>query len=148
MVIKFYNNASAKNVRKKNLTLLTEKNLEIPNLLSIENPTIKVDYSANLKNCNYIYIPEYGRYYFAQLSASFGKHIYMECNVDVLSSFYDSFKNSQCIAERSSSKYTERIEDSEVAVLCNPTYTFRRLQGQFSPSNNGTNYLLTIGGNL
>lgn len=57
-------------------------------------PTIIVDYNSSFANANYVYIPEWGRYYFIDnITVAPGHTMMIHCVVDVLNSWKNSISN-------------------------------------------------------
>lgn len=149
MNITLYNNASSNNTVHKSITAIGNTltcNTNEP--MDVMNPRISVNYNAAYLAANYMYIPEFGRYYYIEnIEIQNGNILYISGHVDVLMSFWNSFKNSPCIANRSSSNYDEYIEDSMVNILDTYRTEVRKLSGEFTPTSGGSNhYVLTIGG--
>ena len=63
MQIKFYYNSSEKNKINKSISRELTMDGNLRDECSVINPTILVEHS-NLSNYNYVYIPEFKRYYF------------------------------------------------------------------------------------
>lgn len=77
-------------------------------------PRILVDYLPAYAACNYVYIPEYSRYYFAELTLITGRELRLDCKVDVLSSFDLSDVEIMCV--RSESARVNLAPDSKLPV--------------------------------
>lgn len=81
--------------------------------VDIENPTIRIDH-AGTDTFNYIYVPEFNRYYYVLDKVQVRTCITdLICHVDVLESFYRQFIYSPIIVSRSDSTYNKYIPDSE-----------------------------------
>lgn len=106
MEVKLYKNFSENNVIGKQLTLLDEVTATIKGNISKYNPTIILKYSGQENhNLNYVYIPDFHRYYFVtdiQLLPSSVAEISLRC--DVLESFKNSIKNLQAVVDRQADK--------------------------------------------
>ena len=104
MIINMYTNKSDPKKVYKNLQLLRENvDVKVWDDISIENPTLLVKLDSIVPSCNYVYIPTFNRYYFASLQIIEGNNAILSLECDVLKSFFDSCRNSPCIARRSSS---------------------------------------------
>lgn len=147
MQVKFYNNSSDNDEVKKNISLLHTKDCKLYEDCTIQNPRLIVNMDDNIINANYVYIAKFKRYYYiTKTTIKDGTIAIVDCKVDVLMSFWDSFKNSQCIALRSSSNYNNMIGDNEIVKLPTAKYVYRKLPTKFVPEDTGNNYVLTIGG--
>lgn len=145
-VATFYNNASGKNVVKKNLTTLGTANVDTTENFKIDKgATFKMARNDSLLNANYMYIPEMGRYYHISVEIEKGVFMRITGDSDGVCSFWPSIKTSQCIAYRSTSKPDVRIEDDRVFKKQKPTFVYRRVGAAFTPSNQN-NYVLIVSG--
>jgi hypothetical protein len=146
MIINMYINKSDPKKVYKNLQLLRENvTVKVWDDISIENPTLLVKLDSIVPSCNYVYIPTFNRYYFARPQIIEGNKAILSCECDELKSFFDSCRNSPCIARRSTSSPDIRIEDDRVLKLKKPTIIYRKLGAGFTPSNSN-NYILTLAG--
>ena len=97
--------------------------------IDVENPTIRIEHTG-ANAFNYIYIPEFSRYYYVldkiQVRTGITDII---CHVDVLQSFYPQFIHSPMIASRSDSTYNKLIADSERVFQQDQLHLYRTLGG-------------------
>ena len=77
-------------------------------------PRILIDYAAAYMGCNYVYIPEFSRYYFAELTLMSGRELLLTCKIDVLNSFDLSDVEIMCV--RSESAGINLAPDSKLPV--------------------------------
>lgn len=101
MHIYFYNWAGSPNVINKNLS--AEPNLSLEGVLreecSIEEPSILIQ--SDPRGQNYVYIPEFSRYYFiTDITAERNNAYRVELHVDVLQSFASQIKNLDVFGRR------------------------------------------------
>lgn len=146
-IILYNTNSDNREVHKRldNERILNGQLLEDTDVMT---PQVKITYIDNV-NYNYAYIPMFGRYYYiVGITVDEGQNLTLSLSVDVLMSFWDEFKASQCVAERSSSKYNEFIADNKVAFSPKIRTEYRKLPFNFSPTENGNHYVLTLGGNI
>ena len=150
MNVTLYNNSSPNNAVNKIITKIgdTMSTVNANRPIDVMNPTIVIAYNASYIGANYMYIQEFGRYYYINdIEIENGNIMNISGHVDVLKSFWNSFKGSRCIAERSTSNYNEYLIDSMVNILGTYRTEVRRLSGEFTPTADGANhYVLTIGG--
>lgn len=147
MTVNFYNNSSDNDDVKKSISAIANKDCKIYGDCSIQSPTLLVNMADGLINANYCYIPKFGRYYYiTDINISDGTIAMVRCKVDVLMSFWNDFRNSQCIARRSSSRYDNYIDDPLVVKRPTSQYVFRKLPTKFTPSDSAGSYILTLGG--
>lgn len=147
MILSFYNNSQDPRVIDKTPVLISENiPFQLTDRVSITDPVLLVDYSAGYMSANYVFIPEFGRYYYiTDKSILNGNQLQLTLHVDVLTSHKSSILNTQVIAKRSSSKVNAYMPDN----LCPPkgtiqTYYRRAAATPFGYGSN--NYVLVIGG--
>ena len=69
------------------ISLGSPVNCEVFHECSIMSPTFLLSYNANYVNFNYLYVPDWGRYYFiVDETVAPGGRIYLTCKEDVLMS--------------------------------------------------------------
>lgn len=108
------------------------------------NPQIEVEYNATLLTYNFVYIPEFGRYYFINDSTVDGKNLVLSMHVDVLFTYRNIIQASQCIANRSSSHYNPDVHDDLCTYENGWDYYSGVLPYEFKASNG--DYILTVAG--
>lgn len=146
MNINIYKNTSDPRKVYKNLTLLRENvSIQITDDCTIENPVLITKLDNMIPSANYVYIPQFGRYYFANNEIIKGNLCKISCQVDVLYSFFSNCTSSPIIAKRSSSHPDYRIEDNRVLKLPEPEILIKDVNCEFTLSNQN-NYVLTISG--
>ena len=97
--------------------------------VDIENPTIRIDH-AGTDIFNYIYVPEFNRYYYVLDRVQVRTGITdLICHVDVLESFYRQFIYSPMIASRSDSTYNKFIPDNERVFQQDQLHLYKTLGG-------------------
>lgn len=78
-------------------------------VLIVDNNTTNVD----IISCNYMQIPEFGRYYFiTDIVGGPGKRLTINGHVDVLHTYQDDILNCKCIAERSETRVNAYLQDN------------------------------------
>ena len=146
MQISLYNNASAPNVVHKRKTLLSTLNGTIKEDVNRESVVVTIPYASDYASINYAYIPDFKRYYFVSVDNLKGLRLKLTMKSDALSSFWNNYAGSQCIAKRSTSQPNNDIADNLVHFKSQPIYIRRKTQSKFTPSSSGGCYILTIGG--
>ena len=149
MVVTLYTNSGDTRQLNKNLAVVaTISNCQINDTCTILRPVLRFELSASYLAANYVYIPNFNRYYYiTDITILNGNQTEITGHCDVLMSFWNSFKNSPCTAGRSSSNYDDYIDDPMVTIKETYRTESRRLSGEFTPTASGSNhYVLTIGG--
>ena len=118
MIASFYNNSSDNRVVHKSLSVIASNvSIDANGQIDVTNPVIKLNMNENILLSNYMYIPKWNRYYYITVIRVLnGKQIEITGHCDVLMSFWNNFKNSLCVAQRSSSNYDEYIDDDLVII--------------------------------
>lgn len=141
MIVNFYNAKIKKNELNKNLGTAIVKTCELKNGSSIEDPVLYMQHDATLFGTNYVYIPDFGRYYFIS-GREIAEHTeYITCHVDVLKTYANDIKNSNGIAIRSQI-YNKNLADNMIVPLESERVTYRKL----STAITGGTYVAIIGG--
>lgn len=104
MTLTAYTNYSESNVMEKDIRqIINAVTVKPTEQLDIENPSFIVNYSAALLACNYVYVSDYGRFYFAKVRTKPGNELIIECISDPLMSFRSAILNCDCMAMRAES---------------------------------------------
>lgn len=121
ITVEFYKNVSEERRLEKSLTLVKGGvNCDIFNptdrlnpVLIIKNEGTTTDTFFNIKECNYMYIEAFGRwYYITNIEGDAARRLYIYAHVDVLQTYKNQIKNCNCTAARSSSDYNFYLQDN------------------------------------
>lgn len=146
VTVRLYQNHSDPNVVYKNISLISTHQCQLTEGCQVDAPVMLLDMQPGIKNFNYMYIEEFGRYYHCVANIVNGNQMRIAGYTDVLMSFWNQFKNSQCVAQRSSNMGNPEIEDELMPFESQPEYIYRRSSFAFTPSSSGGCYILTVGG--
>lgn len=121
-------------------------NGSLKNDCDIMNPTIRIAGSiGSVANCNYMYIPDFGRYYFITNIVSIANNLYeVSGKVDVLKSNASDIRASYGIANRNASNYDLYLDDGNFRLHANPTIVTKSFPDGFNFNN--SSYLLMVSG--
>ena len=115
--------------------------------LDILEPEIVVTYNPEVLTRNYAYIPQFLRYYtFEKPPTIQGKTMILHLEVDAFYTYRAAIMASQCIAERSSSKFDLYLNDEAVAAEAGYEYYSYSLPYTFNPDNG--KYILAVAGGV
>ena len=115
MEVILYRNSSENNVIGKSLAQIKSVEANLKNDVSIINPTLVLNYTANILNSNYCFIPKFNRYYFIdEIVPITGDRCIVKCRVDVLESFKDNILNLDCIVN----KQEKEIASNKYITIC------------------------------
>lgn len=148
MEITLYKNKSGNNVVSK--TLVDDKDYNdvvLKENTTLEKPTLIIGGLglASLYKYNYLYIPNFHRYYFIDdRIAMTGKRIQLNCRVDVLMSFKDDILKSKQLVVRQEKKKNLMIQDSMLPLHGNSKYEMKNFGNALNPNSN--KYYIAIQG--
>lgn len=144
MQVIFYNNRSDSRKLSKSITQLSSVNCQLKDTCSLLNPSLIISHGAlsAYATCNYMYIPDFKRYYYASVSALTGDMLEVRGEVDVLMSFASGIRALQCTILRQERVYNPYIVDSFM-----PSRAQRNIQYVgIGTYNAGTGLYLTVDG--
>lgn len=147
MEIKLYKNLSENNVIGKTLTQIKSVEANLKNDVSVINPTLVLNYTANILDSNYCFIPKFNRYYFIdEIVPITGDRCIVKCRVDVLESFKEDIKSLTVILDKSQSIYKSNkyLDDGSFIVENKDFNTIYNLPNGFNEE--GTFILICAGG--
>lgn len=134
----------------KVVSIIDDVSATIKGALSVENPVLILQYKSDIQsNVNYVYIPEYNRYYFVtDIINLTGGRYELHCKVDVLMSFKDYILNLSCIVDKQSSKDNANmyLDDGSFVVQSKEFVDTINFPRGFN--DNGEFILITAGGGI
>ena len=136
MTINTYNNSSPNNKVTKSLTVGDVLTGYLREGTSLENPVVIIE-SDSVPSFNYAEIPDFNRKYFVTTIRSVTTklwEIHMHC--DVLSTYWEYIKQSECLVNRSESKRTADLVDTELWCTADSLYGVKKFSQQ--PLTGGT----------
>ena len=126
MTVNFYNMKFKKNELNKVLNTPIVKTCSVKDGITLEDPVLYLEYNTALLAYDYVYIPDFQRYYFVTGREIDGKTLYISLHVDVLMSFKNDIMSSVGTATRSNF-YNKNIPDKMVASLPGENIQYRTL---------------------
>ncbi len=153
MDIQLLKTADTPNKLNKTFTEVATITVILKDDTDIINPVIRLSPSYMSTDFNYVYIPDFGRYYFMNgKGVLIGKLVEYTLSIDVLMSWRDSIKASTVIASRSTNKGNKLLPDN-IPVLAKRNVIYKAFQGgahstgafgsEFCTAA-GSHYLLTV----
>ena len=144
MNVTLYKNTSEKAKVGKTLASASTHTGTLREGCEVVNPTIIVE-GDNLSDFNYMYIPEFHRYYFITGITSIKKGLWqIDGHCDVLESYKEQIKAQKAVVERQENEYNLYLNDPEWKV-----YTNKQVLTRIFPSgflDTGIYYLTVVGG--
>lgn len=147
MEVILYKNSSENNVIGKSLAQIKSVEANLKNDVSIINPTLVLNYTANILDSNYCFIPKFNRYYFIdEIVPITGDRCIVKCRVDVLESFKEDIKSLTVILDKSQSIYKSNkyLDDGSFIVENKDFNTIYNFPNGFN--DEGTFILICAGG--
>ena len=147
MKVILYKNSSENNVIGKSLAQIKSVECNLKNDVSVINPTLVLNYTANILNSNYCFIPKFNRYYFIdEIVPITGDRCIVKCRVDVLESFKEDIKSLTVILDKSQSIYKSNkyLDDGSFVVENKDFNTIHNFPNGFN--DEGTFILICAGG--
>lgn len=129
----------------KSLSSGTDFSCELKDDTSILNPKIKIYSTSNLSGYNYMYIPEFGRYYYINdISSPRNNEWDISAHVDVLETYKTAILANSAVIKRQESQYNLYLDDPDFM-----SYNYDRIQTIKFPTNNFAKllkYVLVVNG--
>lgn len=102
MTVTFYKVTDDPRTVSKTLgtAIVTLNNVKTKDNCSITAPELELAYTANLTKCNYIYIQDWGRYYFVDKMTVSQQRIIIAAHIDVLMTYATEIKKCTGIIKR------------------------------------------------
>lgn len=130
MTITLYVTNSSPNSLTKALTQIGDAKVITPTAqISTLSPVLVLTYNAALLPCNYIYIPKFGRYYFATVSTDIAGRLILTCKVDYLMSWASQIKQCPATIIRAEQAGVNYIIDNQLPVDQNRFFTEGKIIG-------------------
>lgn len=124
----------------------TLSNVHIKENTNILKPTIEIAYNSLYATANYMYVPEWRRYYHLEPPTVGAQRMFFQGSVDVLYTYRTGIRALQVIVERQEEKskgklyMVDKAFKSEVRKIIST----RKLSGAFDKAH--SSYILTTGG--
>lgn len=132
MQVILYKTASDNANVSKQLVQIDEVSATIKAPCKIEMPLLMLAYKQQIVDANYLYIPDYGRYYFiTDRELQTGQCVLLSCKVDVLMSFKVGLLNVNAVIDRQEEKFNAYMVDTEYICDNKATIETRKFNNSF-----------------
>lgn len=139
MIIKLFTNKSDAKEATKTLEELGQIEGTLKNACSIIDPVIVIKNRPDFSKLNYIYIEEFGRYYFVNdITILNNNQIQLACHCDILSTSINYWLKLDAIVSRQEFKFNLEINDPNITTRQNNSIQYLVLPNSFNT------YTLTI----
>lgn len=138
-------NTSPKNYLDKNVTTVSTVTGVLRDESNIVNPSILVEMASAPANVNYLYVAEFGRYYFVNDVTSVRNGLWrFDCTSDPLTSFKTQIRGCTGIVRRAESHeaYNMMLDDGSFRVYADPYIVTKKFPTGFT----GHSYVLAVAG--
>ena len=150
MTVIIYQNLSEGNVVDKNLRELIQVTGTLREGTSVLNPSIVIESSeVGIISANYIYIAEWGRYYFVNEILNIRNNVWsFSCHVDVLMTYRNTIRQQSAIIARQEFLYNLYLDDDKFLVNAPRMMVTKAFPGRVPAGNSaGANsFILTLAG--
>ena len=143
MEIILYYNDSEKIKLDKDLTQIGTIEGRLFQNTSITKPSIMFDLDTPVFSANYLYIPQFNRYYFITDVVNVSANKWqIQARVDVLTSFKSAIRENTAIIERQENEYNLYLDDKYYRAYQNEDIQYKK----FSDSLPSDKYILVVNG--
>lgn len=127
MIIDLYLNNSEDNTVTKNLSQILSMQGNLKSETSIINPSIMFEFAKQMPIFNYVYIPDFKRYYFVRNITSYRTNLWqMDLHVDVLMSFKNEILANTGTIARQENQWNMYLDDGTFRAYSNPLIQFKK----------------------
>ena len=129
--VTLYNSASPVEKIGKTLTAGGSYSCSLKDTTSVLNPVLIIRTSDSVYNYNYLYIQEFGRYYFINDIKSVNNNVWeISAHVDVLETYKSAILANEAVIRRQDKLFNLYLDDSDFHVL-----NYERVQTLKFPAN-------------
>ena len=148
MEVILYKNSSENNVIGKSLAQIKRVECNLKNDVSVINPILVLNYTANILNSNYCFIPKFNRYYFIdEIVPITADRCIVKCRVDVLESFKDNILNLDCIVDKQEKEIASNKYINDGSFVTTSKQFNRMIEFPNGFNEKGSYILICAGGN-
>ena len=153
MTITFYKIPDDRRQVSKSLnssTKIKDATGDIKTDCSVMDPIIEMSYDIALLQCNYMYIPEFSRYYFVNKIEVSTQRMFLTAHVDVLQTYAESIRELDCIVARQESDGNANFYLNDKMFRAHNFKIVKTIDFPSTPfmsgNNNVDSLVLTVGG--
>lgn len=148
MNITLYKNLSEQNVVNKKLSSILSLFGSLKNPSSVIDPVLTIESDSSIVFANYLYIEEWGRYYYITNISSIRNNLWLlNCHVDVLYTYRSQIKSQSGIVARQENLYNLYLDDDKFLVDAQRIYWTKAFPGRVNAASaGGSSFILTLAG--
>ena len=140
-----YYNSSNPNKINKSITQIASYDCNFKDDIDVENPVIYLSAGAAVDKCNYMYIAEFGRYYFVYPTGEHGITTRLRLESDPLMSFKAGILASPAVVARNPWHFDLYVPDNNLPIEARTASAVLKFPGRDFDGTNNTYILTTIG---
>ena len=141
MKVELYNTTDNPNIVNKTLTRVRELNITFRQAIDEKAPVI-IMHNTNIKGCNYVYIPDFQRYYFISNVSNYNNVLSrVTLTSDLLMTYQNAILNNQSLITA-----TEKPSYLSASLPTQSTTSKRVVKSDVTLENKNSMILTTIGG--
>lgn len=124
----------------------TNITVQLKDPCDILNPVFIISYNKAYVTANYLYCPDFNRYYFINnIQLLTGHRMEISCSVDVLMSYNSQIKSLTCNVVRQELKQDKYLADSSTPLRATTEFNLYEFNANpFLPGDTGLCYILTV----
>ena len=143
--VALYQNNSENYRLDKSLTAKYAESCTLKDGCSIESPVLLITNANNLSDCNYLYISDFGRYYFIEDIISIRDGLWeIHAHVDVLMTYSTQIKACTATFKRQEHLFNMYLDDPEFRTYNKSQVVTKRFSG--GHFNKTSSYVLVVAG--
>lgn len=148
MEINLYINTSDNYVVSKNISMQASlQGCVLKDDTSVENPVILVRNTGNISEYNYMYIPDFHRYYYIEEIVSVQNGLWeLHGHVDVLQTYGNAIKGLTATCKRQENLFNMYLDDPEFKTYNKSSIVTKLFSGGSTPLSKSMSYVLVVAG--
>lgn len=147
--VTLYNSSSPVEKIGKTLTAGGSYSCSLKDTTSVLNPTLIIRTSDPVYNYNYLYIQEFGRYYFINDIKSVNNNVWeISAHVDVLETYKTAILANDAVIKRQRSQYNLYLDDNEFKLLNKEQIQTLKFKQSGGGLTKNLQYVLVVNGSI
>lgn len=147
MNVKFYINSSENYRVDKQITQQLSAECTLKDNTSVENPVLMIRSTSNISSYNYMYIPDFGRYYYINEIVSVHNGLWeIHAHVDVLMTYKSQIRGCNATFKRQENLFNLYLDDPEFKTYNKSDIVTKAFSGGNGPLSKNMSYVLVVAG--
>ena len=146
MNVSLYYNSSDNNRLSKSISGAGSYSGTLREQCSVLEPTILIE-AGNISGANYMYIPEFGRYYYITDIVSVRNGLWaVSGHVDVLMTYQNAIRGCGAVLARSETLYNLYLDDDQFLIDAPRQFVCKAFPNRAPEVTEGASFVLTVAG--